>query len=161
MSLYLEQFPGALQPPRTPFAELGEPAEPCVFIYMTNRYEGRWSYLLPPGFEQVHDPADHIGMGYTQLWIMEKLTTLAPDVHGTAAREAHRLRFPDFEDGVAREEWTSLVHVLKEPASSIQLNDHLGARRHLGDALRFARRAADQLGCRVVVARLIEDWTWH
>jgi hypothetical protein len=161
MGLYLETYPGALEPHRTPFQELGEPAEPCVFIYMTNRYEGRWSYLLPPGFEREHDPADHIAMGYTQLWIMEKLTALAPELHVREPREAHRLRFPSFEEGVAREEWTNLVHVLKEPASTVQANDHLGARRNLGDALRFARAAADQLHCRVVVARLREDWTWH
>lgn len=160
MSIYLEDYPGALEPRRTPFAEVGEPLEPSVFIYMTNRYEGRWSYLMPPGFERRFDPASRIPMGYTQLWIMEKIVALAPEP-GKRIRRAHELQFPNFEAGVVRDDFLSLFHVLREPVSTTSHNDHIGGRRRLQDARSFAKRAANQLGLRVVVAKLIEDWTWH
>lgn len=162
MSIYLEDYPGALQPPRTPFDDLGEPASPCCFIYMTNRYEGRWSYLMPIGFEREHDPAGRIGMGYTQLWIMQKLLAVAPAEHRKPRRQAHQLQFPDFEKGVGRDDYLQLTHVLRQPGANPHvLIDYLGGRRRQPDAVRFAHESANQLGVRVVVARLLHDWTWH
>jgi hypothetical protein len=100
-------------------------------------------------------------MGYSQLWILQKVQALAPSQNRKVAQVAHRLDFPDFEAGVIRDDFANLFHVFKEPTSTVQYNDHLGARRHLDAALAFAQDAANQLGCRVVVARLVHDWTWH
>ncbi|MBK7146030.1 MAG: hypothetical protein IPH76_12815 [Xanthomonadales bacterium] len=163
MSIYLEDYPGALQPRRTPFDDAGEPSVPEVFIYMTNRYEGRWSYLMPLGFEREHDPINHIGMGYTQLWILQKLRAVHPRPGAQKKlRKAHVLQLPSFEDGVQRDDFIALFHVLREPGGHpSEHNDHIGGRRKLADAIEFAQVHADHAQRRVVVAKLVHDWTWH
>lgn len=163
MGIFLDSFPGALEPRRTPFDEAGAPTEPVVFIYMTNRSEGRWSHLMAPGFEQVHDPINHISMGYTQLWIMLKLEAIYPDgVRRRKLRAAHVPEAPSFERGVTRDDYMALFHVLREPGAGPHgHNDHIGARRTLHDAIEFARVYADFHRCRTVVAKLVHDWQWH
>lgn len=161
MGVYLDEYPGALEPRRTPFDDIGAATSDSVFIYMTNRYEGRWSYLMPFGFERDHDPINYIGMGYTQLWIMQKLHAFQPDPSARRARKAHQLSFPNFEDGVVRDDYLQLFHLLREPCSTVQINDHLGGMRQLPQALSLAQAAANQLRCRVLVAKLVHDWTWH
>ncbi|UXI70154.1 hypothetical protein [Tahibacter amnicola] len=160
MGVYLEQFPGALEPRRTPFDEPGEPVVPCAFIYLTNRYEGRWSYLMPVGFEKVHDPIDHVAMGYTQLWIMQKMQGIHPG--GGSSRSRASKPIPAFDEGIERSDYVDLFHILREPgAGAMQHNDHLGGRRRYRDAVETARQHAQREHCRVVVAKLLHDWTWH
>ena len=159
MGVYLDDFPGALQPRRTPFEDEGAPRAPCVFIYMTNRQNDRWSYLMPPGFEREHDPSNHISVGYTQLWIMEKLHCVAPRTGSRSKRDAEP---PPFETGVMRDDFPVLFHVLREPRStSREYHDHIGGRRDFDSALAFAQAYSDRHRCRVLVAKLVHDWQWH
>lgn len=160
-SVYLENFPGTLDPCRTAFDVAGEAVGDAVCIYMTNRYDGRWSYLLPKDFERTFDPLAQIPMGYTQLWILQPLLVVCAPT-GARRRIPDYDRFDRFPKDIDRDEYLKLFHVFREPGGAPSDHvDHVGFRRTYLPAVKLAKEYARAAQRRTLVARLLHDWQWH
>ena len=159
-----QELPGQIEPFENPFERAGRPSEPCKFIYLTNRGEGRYSGLLPMDHSIGWEMATYFPMGYTQIWSLEKRFGVCPDhsargQKGQDTRRSPQVRYPK---GIDRAEWAgSLYVVLREPVGASFPHDVIGAGLSEESAMGKAGKYAERYGRRVVVALLIGDMAWH
>jgi hypothetical protein len=167
MSEFFVELPGQLQPFETPFDTPARPVRRCQFVYLTNRGGARFSGLLPIDYDWSDlgwKLAHYFPMGYTNLYHLEKRYTAHPDLSGNTQfkrdnRYSPRVYYPKGIDRGQRE--GNLLLVLREPTSSRNPHDIIGAMFVEQRAINMADRYAKQYGRRAVVGLLIADITWH
>lgn len=81
--LYVE-LPCALRPLRTPFDRQREADAGALFVYMSARRVEAWSHLFAADANYWKDFEAHFPMGYTQLWLFEKVYCSKPNAIRTA-----------------------------------------------------------------------------
>jgi hypothetical protein len=123
------------------------------FIYMTNRMQGRYSYLFEklPTKKELWDLP--ISMGYTNLWVLKKLTYLSGDKN---------LLFKDNiitrpkEESVAPGDFI----VFQDPLMKTTYHDAV-FRGDESMCTKFATDAVKEFRCSLIIAELIYDEYWH
>jgi len=153
------KLPDQLEPFKTPFDEDGRVSVPCKFIYMTNRYNERYSGLLPMDFNMGWELMDYFPMGYTQLWMIEKLYSLHPKVEESTHIEKrnHNVKYP-----LERNQWVNRLYlVFREPVGKYPHNDIIAAKLSEADAIKRAKSYTTRYNRRSVVGLLIGDMAWH
>jgi hypothetical protein len=123
-----------------------------LFLYLTGR--GEYSYLFPPmpGNDILDAAAQAIPMGYTQLWILEWVSAIRPELGKKMKpfqrRAVHYLRQNQVQEGHA--------YVL--------LGEHgqcFGGTAKVSAALGASKAIASERILRIVVGFLTANITWH
>lgn len=166
-------IPGQLEPPQTPFERPGPTESPCRFIYLGNRYGGRYSFLLPMDYDFTSlgwGLADYFPQGYTNLYHLEKIHTAVPDELEKAGvkpdlrydiRVKGPVGFNDQPSGILKEAGRSRFLVLREPIDRRSITDVIGKRFSADQAVVMAKRYARRHERRAVVTRILAVLTWH
>ncbi|GEM_PF-1582153 len=171
-ALFVE-LPGQVEPFETPFDRAGEPPVHCQFIYLTNRGQGRYSGLLPLGYDWAAlgwGLAQYFPQGYTNLWRLQMVYTAHPGSPGRDGfrqdrRTTPRVYQPKGYDPARTpmDQWkiTNLLYVFREPIDEAHPHDVIGKMFAPARAVAMADRYARAYGRRAVVGRMLADMTWH
>jgi hypothetical protein len=123
-----------------------------LFLYLTGR--GEYSYLFPPTAEHVilDAASQSIPMGYTQLWILERITAMRPalgkNMKPSQRRAVHTLRQDRVQEG----------------HSYVLIGEHgqyFGGTDKLSAALGASKAMAAERAVRIAVGFLTANVTWH
>lgn len=167
MSDLFVEMPGQIEPFETPFDKAGRPDQPCQFVCLTNRGQGRYSGLLPIEYDWRTlgwGLADYFPQGYTNLRRLEKIFAVHPDPEARPRYKAdHRVsprvyRPRRLEN---RQAEIGMFLVFREPVGPAHPHDAIGLMFSERRAIAMAMRYAAAYGRRAVVGRLLADLTWH
>ena len=157
LSVYIDAAITSIPPLETHFEQTGHCTEDRWFIYMTNRFEGRWFYLM---VEQ-----DTRKRGYSQLWLLKKIYASELPEGPSAPDEKGRKRTfnPPYPKNLSRNDWPGRLYVIfREPiAVKYPHADIIGYRIKMESAIRRADQYASNYQRRAVVGLMVWDTAWH
>jgi hypothetical protein len=146
-------FPRGLEQGRNPFDP--HPAivgQHYLFLYLTGR--GEYSYVFPPMTEHdiLNAAAQSIPMGSTQLWILEWVNAIQPEL-GKKMKPFQR-----------RAAHTLLQDQMQEGRSYVLIGEHgqcFGGTEQMQTALGASKAIAVDRAVRIAVGFLIANVPWH
>jgi hypothetical protein len=146
-------FPLGLAPPRNPFDPPPDlVGQHYLFLYLTGR--GEYSYVFPPTPEHdILDAAAHaIPMGSTQIWILEWVNAVRPELgkklKPSQRRTVHTLRQDQMQEG----------------HSYVLIGENgqcFGGTEKVSAALGASKAIASERTVRIAVGFLTANVTWH
>ncbi len=153
-TLFIPDFP-LCQFPRQSTSPFSKELDDWHFVYMTNRTQGRYTYL----FEKEPEPKEvrkfPIQMGYSSLWVLKKTKFF-----GGAGKETLL-----FRDGIAKPAEEQRIAqgdfvVLQDPLMKTSSGDVVLAGTE-AESMAFARQGVGEFRCSLLVAQLIHNENWH
>ena len=164
VSVYINAAITSIFPSETPFDQTGHCKNDRWFTYMTNRFEGRWSYLMAEK-DTRKDFREFISMGYSQLWLLKKIyTSVLPDGSSAPDEKGRKHTFnPSYPKNLKRNDWPGRLYVIfREPiAVKYPHGDVIGYRVNKETAIRRADQYASNYQRRAVVGLMALDTAWH
>ena len=162
--VYIDAAITSISPVETPFDTTGHCENDRWFIYMTNRFEGRWSYLMAED-DIRKDFREFIPMGYSQLWLLKKIYASELPVGTSAPDEKGRRRTfnPPYPKNLERNDWPGRLYVIFRDPVAVKYPhaDVIGYRVNKKTAIRRADRYALNYQRRAVVGLMVLDTAWH
>ncbi|RMH72551.1 MAG: hypothetical protein D6675_04325 [Gemmatimonadetes bacterium] len=158
--LYIPYIEAILQPPQTPFDVAGVCSDGYTFIYMTNRRQHRWSYLLAPEFD-LQEAYEKIPAGYTQLWLFEKRYVAHPVAGKPSPHPNPAWLNPEYPAEIEREQWIDRLFVVLHEPKPHPHYDVVAYHLNASDAIADARHYADVQHLRTIVGLMKGDLYWH
>ena len=164
LSVYIDAAITSISPLETPLEQTGHCTEDRWFIYMTNRFEGRWSYLMTE--QDTRKRFDqYIPMGYSQLWLLKKIyTSELPEGPSAPDEKGRQQTFnPLYPKNLLRNNWPGRLYVIfREPiAVKYPHADIIGYRIKMESAIRRADQYASNYQRQAFVGLMVWDTAWH
>ncbi|MBI2428106.1 MAG: hypothetical protein HYV29_04805 [Ignavibacteriales bacterium] len=153
MASYIEHFSFGRDERLNPFSVNGDITSGShQFIYLTGR--GQCSYLFPRRSveEIVREAEKTIPAGYTQLWILEWITSVLPSAERKIKSSQNRSKENLKSERVIADHSYIL---LGDDKGSLGWTDNVQAANDAAKAL------ASEMNLRIAVALLKGDLTWH